>query len=72
VEGLSLVERHYSVKEVAEMWNLSADMIRKLFEQEPGVMLIGNPQSSRVRRRYTTLRIPQTVAFKVYRKLCNN
>jgi hypothetical protein len=72
MEGLSLVERHYTVKEISAMWNLSADLIRKMFEQEPGVMAIGKSQSSRARRRYTTLRIPEAVAFRVHRKLCNN
>lgn len=30
-------ERHFSVAEVAKMWNLSPDAVRKLFEREPGV-----------------------------------
>jgi hypothetical protein len=30
-------ERHYAVAEIAEMWNLSADKVRELFENEPGV-----------------------------------
>jgi hypothetical protein len=36
-------ERHYSPAEVAELWNLSPDSIRKIFENEPGVLVIGNP-----------------------------
>ncbi len=35
-------ERHYAVIEVAEMWNLSPDKVRELFEHEPGVLVIGD------------------------------
>ena len=30
-------ERHYAVTEIAEMWDLSADKVRELFEDAPGV-----------------------------------
>ncbi len=61
-------ERHYSPAELAELWGLSSDTIRRLFEDEPGVVTIGerNPRS---KRRYVTLRIPQSVAARVHRRL---
>ena len=44
------IERHYAVTEIAEMWNLSADKVREIFENEPGVLVIGerNPGTSGV------------------------
>jgi hypothetical protein len=63
-------ERHYSVPEIAETWNLSREVIRKLFEGEPGVLVIGN-DSSRSKRGYHTLRIPVSVMERVHRKLSN-
>jgi hypothetical protein len=30
-------ERHYTVTQISELWNLSPDVIRRLFESEPGV-----------------------------------
>lgn len=63
-------ERHYSVAEIGELWNLSGDVIRKLFEHEPGVMVKGE-LAHRGKRRYTTLRIPQSVVERVHRRLCN-
>ncbi len=36
-----MYERHYSPAELAELWNLSADCVRKIFENEPGVLVIG-------------------------------
>ena len=56
--------------EVAELWNLSPDVVRKLFEREPGVLVLGD-HGSRSKRRYTTLRIPQSVVERVHRRLCN-
>ena len=38
-------ERHYAVIEVAEMWNLSPDKVREIFEREPGVLVIGEEDS---------------------------
>jgi hypothetical protein len=61
-------ERHYAVAEIAEMWNLSADKVRSLFEQEPGVLTIGE-RNPRHKRRYVTLRIPQSVVERVYHRL---
>jgi hypothetical protein len=63
-------ERHYAVAEVAELWNLSTDVVRNLFEHEPGVLVLGD-YGSRSKRRYTTLRIPQSVAERVHRRLSN-
>src|SRR5205823_3421461 len=41
VESPAHVERHYAVTDIAEVWNLSADKVRELFENEPGVLVIG-------------------------------
>jgi hypothetical protein len=62
------IERHYAVTEIAEMWNLSPDKVRELFENEPGVLVLGE-QNQRHKRRYVTLRIPQTVLERVHRRL---
>jgi hypothetical protein len=62
-------ERHFSVAELAERWNLSPDGIRKLFENEPGVLVLGDSSTQRGKRRYTTLRIPESVPARVHRRL---
>ena len=61
-------ERHYSVLEIAEMWSLSPDTVRDLFQRETGVIAIGNPSSQR-KRRYVTLRIPASVLERVHSRL---
>ena len=62
--------RHYSPVEIAELWSLSVDSVRKIFENEPGVLVLGNPQPRRGKRSYTTLRIPAHVMERVHRRLC--
>ena len=48
--------RHYSVAEVAELWKLSEDSVRRLFEHERDVIVMGaRPLGSG--RSYRTLRL---------------
>jgi transcriptional regulator GlxA family with amidase domain len=62
------MERHYSVAEIAERWSLSEDTVRRLFEHEPGVLVIEPPRGRMSRRRrYRTLRIPAAVVDRVHR-----
>jgi len=62
-------ERHYTVDEVAEMWGLSRESVRKMFLTEPDVLKIARP-GNRYKRSYTTLRIPESVLNRVYRRMC--
>ncbi len=64
---LDFRQRHYTVAEVAELWNLSPDAVRRLFENEPAVLALGG-KGGRGRRPYTTLRIPENVVERVYRR----
>ena len=64
----TVFERHYSVKELASLWNLSDRTIRRMFVGEPGVVEWGACERRR-KRGYKTLRIPESVARRVHRKL---
>lgn len=59
-------EHHYAVAEIAAMWNLSEDTVRRLFKDEPGVLVIRDWQPRGRKRRYTTLRIPESVVARVH------
>jgi hypothetical protein len=59
---------HYTVRELSVLWGLSVDTVRALFEDEPGVIKLKNP-AKKGKRTYTSLRIPETVADKVSRRL---
>ena len=66
--GDPALEKHYSVREVAEFWGLSGNTIRRIFEKEPGVIEWGSTES-RFRRGYRTLRIPESVMLRVHRRM---
>jgi hypothetical protein len=59
-------ETVYTTAELAKMWKLSVDTIRSLFEHEPDVIVLQKPR--RGIRRYRTLRIPASVADRVFRR----
>ncbi len=60
-------DRHYSVEELAECWKMSHDFVRRLFLREPGVVVFYNQRPGR--RVYRTLRIPESVAVRVHRRM---
>jgi hypothetical protein len=64
---MSALEQHFKPSELAKMWGLSGPTIRTLFEQEPGVLSIDRPEQMH-KRGYRSLRIPASVAERVYRK----
>ena len=61
-------ERHYSIDEISTLWRLSPKTIRKLFQNEPGVVALGT-EESRSKRAYITRRIPESVMRRVHRRL---
>jgi hypothetical protein len=53
------------------MWQLSPNALRKLFQNEPGVFVLGEPRPKYGRQRgYVTLRIPESVLERVHRRMC--
>jgi hypothetical protein len=60
-------ERHYSVEELTQLWGMSDDFVRRLFLREPGVVVFFKHQPGR--RVYRTLRIPESVAKRVHRRM---
>jgi hypothetical protein len=65
-------QKHYQVGELAKMWGLSYSKVRRMFEEEQGVLRLGEPgrrEGRAFRRRYFTMRIPESVAERVYARL---
>lgn len=56
----------YTPAEIAEALKLSTNTVRRLFQDEPGVIKIGET-NPRGKRGYQTLRIPRQVAERVLR-----
>jgi hypothetical protein len=57
----------FTVAQIASLWQLSPDTIQRIFQDEPGVIPLGNP-NSRGKRKRITLRIPRVVMERVKRK----
>ena len=60
-------ERHLSTEELAKLWGMSEDFVRRLFLKEPGVVVFYNQRPGK--RVYRTLRIPASVALRVHRRM---
>lgn len=61
-------EKHYRVKEVAELWGYKHMTIRRLFDKEPGVLRVGNPET-RYGRKRISISIPESVMIRVHERL---
>ena len=62
-------EPHYSPEQIGELWNLDPKSVRRIFRDEDGVLCFGRAVSTRTKRAYTTLRIPQSVLERVHRRM---
>jgi hypothetical protein len=65
LRSVAAFEAQFTPKELAAAWKLSEDTIRRLFRDEPGVFKIGT-SNPRGKRGYVTLRIPESVALRVF------
>ena len=65
---MSALERHYTVAEIAALWELSEDCIRAIFRHAPGVLKLARPER-RNKRGYTSLRIPESVLQRTHERL---
>lgn len=59
-------EPHYTPKQLAKLWGVSVQTIIRLFENEPGVLILGSETETRYTRKYRTMRIPASVAARVH------
>lgn len=67
-ESAHVVGKPFTAKQLAVEWGMSPDTIRKLFEDEPGVLRLGKSTSRRGKRRYLSLRIPEEIAQRVFNR----
>jgi hypothetical protein len=63
----TMFERHLSPAQLADRWGYSVDTIRRWFEDGPGVVKCGG-LGGRGKRRRISLRIPLSVAARVYQE----
>lgn len=67
--GAGLLEEGVStIAEIAARWKVSRDFVRRVFERETGVLVLGN-YPTRGKRGYRTLRVPKGVLLRVEKRL---
>ena len=63
------LERHYSVKQVAEMWGVSDATVRRIFRDMPGVLKISCPRLvKRKHEPHVRLSIPESLLLISHRQ----
>lgn len=60
-----VVDKHYSPGFYAELWGLSVSTVLRMFQDQPGVLKLGDA-SKKGKRTRVELRIPFSLAMKVY------
>lgn len=61
------LERHYTVPEIANLWGVSEKTVRRLFDDEDGVLRWGSHETT-CKRGYHNLRVPQSVLIRVHQR----
>ena len=68
IENTSTFERHYRIGELAEMWGLGRETIRKIVCQEDGVIKLRMGR----KKAHTVYSVPESVARRIHTRLLNS
>ena len=66
--NLVVDEKHYTPADLAAAWSFDVETIRNIFRDEPGVLKHGE-KDAKHKRGYISLRIPESVAVRVHKRL---
>jgi hypothetical protein len=66
-----MTEPHYTPAELAAMWNFSAGTIRRMIQDEQGVLRLQGLGPTAGKRSYTTYSVPASVAVRLHERLSN-
>ena len=60
-----ITQQHFTTRELAALWGISAAKVRAIFRNEEGVFRLQGPSGH-----YTTQLIPESTARRVYQRFC--
>jgi hypothetical protein len=60
-------EKHFRVAELAELWGLGRETVRKLVKDDPGVIKIRMGR----KKSHTVYSVPESVAARIHTRLLN-
>jgi hypothetical protein len=66
VENTSF-ERHYRIGDLARLWSLGRETVRKLVKDDPGVIKIRMGR----KKAHTTYSVPESAARRIHKRLLN-
>ena len=69
-KGDQVIEKHYTINELAELLTMSFERMRQLVMDEPGVLRIA-PKTQGERRGRTMYRIPESVVQRILPRSAN-
>lgn len=58
----------YSVDEIATLWAISTGKVRRMFEGQPGVVVLPHPAAPR-KKKFARLSISESSVVRVYEEL---
>jgi len=64
----STFERHYRVGELAKLWSLGRETVRKLVKDDPGVIKIRMGR----KKSHTVYSVPESAAQRIHTRLLNS
>jgi len=62
------IEKHYTIAEIAQLWGLSWSSVRRILENETGIVIWGHPGNNK-RKRYQTIRVPASVLTRIHSRV---
>ncbi len=65
--GNSTFEKHYRISELAELWGLGRETVRKLVKDDPGVAKVKMGR----KKAHTNYTVPESVAVRIHTRLLN-
>jgi MarR-like DNA-binding transcriptional regulator SgrR of sgrS sRNA len=65
-----MIERHYTISELADLLSMSLERVRQLIMDEPGVLRFA-PDGKRGKSQRTMYRIPESVVQRILRRNAN-
>ena len=68
VDGGRAAEQHDTVAELARRWRWSPKTVIRVFQDEPGVLVLDRPETRR-KRGYRTFTIPKSVSDRVHHRM---
>jgi hypothetical protein len=64
----SYAEKHFRIGELAELWGLGRETVRKLVKDDPGVIKIRLGR----KKAHTVYSIPESAAMRIHTRLLNS